>query len=116
MLIALHALALILDGAYTYARVPLGFWLEGLLALTPNPYDRIGHFMQRFVPALIARSAAPGSVRSSAPKGDPWDTQSAVFMALIGAVTALLTLSRLQDRQIERLSVSEAGVTLPGGG
>jgi len=93
VLIALHALAEILGGAYTYARVPLGFWLEGLLALTQNP-----------------------SVRSSAPKGDPWDTQSDMFMALIGAVTALLTLSRLQDRQIERLSVSEAGVTLPGGG
>ena len=55
VLIALHALAEILGGAYTYARVPLGFWLEGLLALTQNPYDRIGHFIQRFVPALIAR-------------------------------------------------------------
>jgi hypothetical protein len=39
-----------------------------------------------------------------------------MFVALIGAVTSLMTLSRLQDRQIERLSVSEAGVTLPGGG
>ena len=54
-LIVLHALVLILGGAYTYARVPLGFWLQDWLALERNPYDRIGHFMQGFVPAMIAR-------------------------------------------------------------
>lgn len=54
-LIALHALVLILGGAYTYARVPLGFWLQDLLHFERNPYDRIGHFMQGFVPALAAR-------------------------------------------------------------
>jgi putative membrane protein len=42
-------------GAYTYARVPLGFQLADLLNLTRNPYDRIGHFFQGFVPALVAR-------------------------------------------------------------
>ncbi len=54
-LIAVHALVLILGGAYTYARVPLGFWLQDALGLERNPYDRIGHFMQGFVPAMIAR-------------------------------------------------------------
>lgn len=54
-LIALHALVLIFGGAYTYARVPLGFWLQEWLGLERNPYDRIGHLMQGFVPALIAR-------------------------------------------------------------
>ena len=54
-LIAVHALVLILGGAYTYARVPLGFWLQDLLDLERNPYDRIGHFMQGFVPAMVAR-------------------------------------------------------------
>ncbi|HSA90204.1 MAG TPA: DUF2238 domain-containing protein [Burkholderiales bacterium] len=54
-LIAVHALVLILGGAYTYARVPLGFWLQEWLALERNPYDRIGHFMQGFVPAMLAR-------------------------------------------------------------
>jgi putative membrane protein len=54
-LITVHALVLILGGAYTYARVPLGFWLQDWLGLERNPYDRIGHFMQGFVPALIAR-------------------------------------------------------------
>ena len=55
VLICLHALVLILGGAYTYARVPLGFWLQDLFDLHRNPYDKIGHFMQGFVPALIAR-------------------------------------------------------------
>jgi putative membrane protein len=54
-LIALHALVLILGGAYTYAQAPLGFWLQDLFGLDRNPYDRIGHFMQGFVPTLIAR-------------------------------------------------------------
>jgi putative membrane protein len=54
-LICLHALVLIYGGAYTYARVPLGFWLQDLLGFERNPYDRIGHFMQGFVPAIIAR-------------------------------------------------------------
>lgn len=53
--IFVHALILMLGGLYTYARVPLGFWLEHLLHLQRNPYDRIGHFAQGFVPALAAR-------------------------------------------------------------
>lgn len=55
VLIGLHALVLILGGAYTYSHVPLGFWLQELLALDRNPYDKIGHFMQGLVPALLAR-------------------------------------------------------------
>ena len=55
VLIALHALVLILGGLYTYARVPLGFWMQDWLHLSRNPYDRVGHFMQGFVPALAAR-------------------------------------------------------------
>ena len=54
-LIALHALILILGGAYTYARVPLGFWAQEAFGFTRNHYDRLGHFAQGFVPALIAR-------------------------------------------------------------
>ncbi len=55
VLVAVHALVLIGGGAWTYARVPLGFWLQDLLGATRNPYDKIGHFMQGFVPALAAR-------------------------------------------------------------
>lgn len=53
--IFLHAVMLMIGGAYTYARVPIGFQLAELLGLSRNPYDRIGHFFQGFVPALAAR-------------------------------------------------------------
>ena len=54
-LILLHALVLMIGGHWSYARVPLGFWAERVLPLARNDYDRIGHFMQGFVPALITR-------------------------------------------------------------
>jgi putative membrane protein len=54
-LLFLHALILMLGGHYTYARVPLGFWLRDLLGLARNHYDRLGHFAQGFVPAILAR-------------------------------------------------------------
>ncbi len=54
-LIALHGLILMLGAAYTYARVPLGFTLQEVFALSRNPYDKIGHFAQGFVPAIVAR-------------------------------------------------------------
>ena len=50
-----HALVLMLGGYYTYARVPLGFWIAKQLGATRNPYDKIGHFFQGLVPAIIAR-------------------------------------------------------------
>src|SRR5713101_1598893 len=54
-LLAVHALVLIVGGHYTYARVPLGFWVEHTLGLARNDYDRLGHFAQGFVPAILAR-------------------------------------------------------------
>ncbi len=53
--IGLHALVLIIGGTYSYARVPFGFELQSWLGLSRNPYDKIGHFTQGFVPALVAR-------------------------------------------------------------
>lgn len=55
VLMLLHAVVLMVGGAYTYARVPLGFALEHAFGLARNPYDRIGHWMQGAVPALVAR-------------------------------------------------------------
>lgn len=142
VLISLHALVLILGGAYTYAHVPLGFWMQDLLDLHRNPYDKIGHFMQGFVPALITReifvrgryvsgsrmtvflcvcvamtisacyeliewgtalALGQGADEFLGLQGDPWDTQSDMFMALVGSVTALLSLARIHDRQIKIL-------------
>jgi putative membrane protein len=54
-LILFHAIILFVGGHYTYAEVPFGYWLKDLLELGRNPYDRIGHFAQGFVPAILAR-------------------------------------------------------------
>ena len=141
-LVCAHALVLIYGGAYTYARVPLGFWLQEALGFERNPYDRIGHFMQGFVPAMLAREIlirgrfvigramlafvcvcialafsafyeliewwaalllGQGADEFLGTQGDPWDTQADMFLALLGASTALFLLSRLHDRQIGRL-------------
>lgn len=141
-LIALHGLILMLGGAYTYARTPLGFWLQDWLQLERNPYDRIGHLAQGFVPAIVARELllrifrlkndkllgflvvciclaisagyelvewaaalimGEGADEFLGTQGDQWDTQSDMFMALIGALAALL-LSRWHDRQMAHVS------------
>ena len=141
-LIFVHALILILGGAYTYARVPLGFWLQDLFELGRNPYDKIGHFAQGFVPAIAAReillrgafvrgramlgflvicvvlaisasyeliewaaalALGQGADEFLGTQGDPWDTQSDMFLALIGGTSALLFLSWPHDRQLARL-------------
>jgi putative membrane protein len=54
-LLFFHALVLIQGGTYTYAEAPLGFWLKDLFDFARNPWDRIGHFMQGFEPAILAR-------------------------------------------------------------
>ena len=143
VLIALHALILIAGGAYTYARVPLGFWMQDLLHLSRNPYDKLGHFAQGFVPALIAREVflrrrivssrawavglavavalaisalyelvewgaalalGQGADAFLGTQGDIWDTQSDMGMALVGALLAMLCLSRVHDRQLAALA------------
>jgi putative membrane protein len=55
VLVAVHAAILCVGGKYTYAEVPAGFWVKDLLGLARNPYDRLGHLFQGFVPALLAR-------------------------------------------------------------
>jgi putative membrane protein len=54
-LIFVHALVLMLGGHYTYAEVPLGFWMERAFGFARNHYDRLGHFTQGFVPAIVVR-------------------------------------------------------------
>jgi putative membrane protein len=54
-LIFLHALILMVGGHYTYAEVPLGYWIQDLFGFARNHYDRLGHFAQGFVPAILAR-------------------------------------------------------------
>lgn len=54
-LIGFHCLVLILGSHYTYARVPIGFWVQDLFDFSRNHYDRFGHLMQGFVPAIAVR-------------------------------------------------------------
>ncbi|WP_426165483.1 DUF2238 domain-containing protein [Pseudoduganella sp. R-31] len=139
VLIAVHCVILMVGGAYTYARVPFGFDLQHWFGLSRNPYDKIGHFAQGFVPVMVAReillrgrhlpagkmlafivlsivlaisatyeliewgaavALGQGADEFLGTQGDPWDTQSDMFMALIGGIAALLTLTRLHDRQL----------------
>jgi putative membrane protein len=55
VLACLHGLILIVGGHYTYAEVPVGFWVQDLFGFSRNHYDRLGHFAQGFVPAILAR-------------------------------------------------------------
>ena len=68
-LLAFHALVLALGGHYTYARVPLGDWVRDAFALDRNPYDRFGHLMQGFVPAILVRELLS---RTSPLRGSRW--------------------------------------------
>ena len=79
ILIALHAIILMVGGAYTYAQVPLGFWVRDLFHLARNPYDRLGHFAQGFVPALVARELF---VRLRIVRPGVWTAILAVTVAL----------------------------------
>ena len=142
--ILIHVLVLVLGGAYSYARVPLGFTLQDWLHLSRNPYDKIGHFAQGFVPALIAREilirkqiingkkmlafivtcivlaisasyeliewAAALALKQGAEEflgtqGDMWDTQSDMFLALIGAIVALIGFTKIHDKQIQKIQL-----------
>jgi putative membrane protein len=68
-LIAFHAVILCAGGHWTYARVPAGDWVQQALDLARNPYDRLGHLVQGFVPAIAAREIL---VRTSPLRGSRW--------------------------------------------
>ncbi|MFE3034953.1 DUF2238 domain-containing protein [Streptomyces canus] len=68
-LLAVHALVLIVGGHYTYAQVPLGDWVRDTFGLDRNPYDRLGHLMQGFVPAVLVRELLS---RTSPLRGSRW--------------------------------------------
>ena len=68
-LVAVHAAILIVGGYYTYAEVPIGFWVQDALDLSRNHYDRLGHFAQGFVPAIVAREVL---LRTSPLRAGKW--------------------------------------------
>jgi putative membrane protein len=142
LLILIHAVILMVGGHYTYAEVPMFNWLRDEFDLSRNYYDRVGHFAQGFVPAMVARevlirnqvvssrrwlffivcciclsisacyefvewwvAVASGTDADSflATQGDIWDTQWDMFIALIGAITAQLSLSKIHDISMHKL-------------
>ena len=147
-LILIHCVVLMVGGHYTYAEVPLFDSLRPLFGWERNNYDKLGHFLQGFVPAIIAREilirkavlastawrtlfilsvclafsafyellewavaivAGGSSEAFLATQGYEWDTQSDMAMALVGAIVALATLSRVHDRQLARLVQGTSG-------
>lgn len=138
-LIALHGIVLMVGGHYTYAEVPLFHWIKEILGQSRNNYDKVGHFMQGFVPAMIMRElfvrynviskkswrnflivfstlgisavyellewwvaefSGEGADAFLGTQGYTWDTQSDMFLAGVGAVSALVLLSKWHDRQL----------------
>jgi putative membrane protein len=78
-LIFVHALILMLGGHYTYAEVPLGDWVADALGLARNPYDRLGHLAQGFVPAIVIREIL---IRRSPLRPGKWLTFLVVCVCL----------------------------------
>ncbi len=141
--IFIHALILIRGGHYTYAEEPIFNWLRDTFAMKRNYYDRLGHFAQGFVPALVAREiiSRTSPVKKNGwlffltfcvcmtitslyellewqtavwtgtaadaflgTQGDVWDTQWDMALCLLGALTALITLSRFHSKKIAELT------------
>ena len=139
VLILIHCVILMVGGHYTYAEVPIGDWFRDVFDGTRNNYDKLGHFAQGFVPAIIARELViRKNVFNSArwrdffivsfclgfsafyeliewwvallsdeaadsflgTQGYVWDTQSDMGLALLGAVLALVVLSKIHDGQL----------------
>ncbi len=138
-LILIHCVILMIGGHYTYAEVPLFDWIRDALQQERNNYDKVGHFVQGFVPAIIAREIVIRKSIISLPgwrsffiicfclafsafyeliewlvalltgedaeaflgtQGFVWDTQTDMALALLGALLALMFLSKVHDRQL----------------
>ena len=146
-LILIHSIVLMIGAHYTYAEVPLFDWLKVALELERNNYDKLGHFAQGFIPAIIAREilirnqvvasrnwlnfliiciclaiaafyeliewfvallSEEAAESFLGTQGYIWDTQSDMAYALVGAISAIITLSRLHDRQISEVTARRA--------
>ena len=144
ILILIHSIILMVGGHYTYAEVPLFDWIRDALHQSRNNFDKLGHFAQGFVPAMIAREilirenvlkrgawlnfivvciclaisafyeltewwvalfSGDSATAFLGTQGYVWDTQSDMMFALIGAIVALVSLSRLHDTQIHELLI-----------
>jgi len=144
--ILIHSLILFVGGHYTYALVPLFDWIKEVFHQTRNNYDKVGHFAQGFIPAMITReifirlqivkrgkwlsfltlsvcvaisafyellewfvaiTSGDSSDSFLGTQGYVWDTQSDMLYATIGAICMLLFLSKVQDKEINKIKLNE---------
>ncbi|AUD59219.1 DUF2238 domain-containing protein [Shewanella sp. PP-He15 brown] len=144
VLVLAHCCVLFVGAHYTYAEVPLFDTIAHWMGSERNNYDKLGHFAQGFIPAMLAReimlrnqavkpgawcaflvtcfvlafsafyeliewwvavATGEGAEAFLGTQGYVWDTQSDMLMALIGAIVALVLLSRFQDKQIAALKL-----------
>jgi putative membrane protein len=90
-LMLVHAAVLAIGGHYTYAEMPLFHWIRDAFHLARNHYDRVGHFMQGFVPALISREIL---IRRGVVKRGAWLNVIVVCVCL--AISAVYELCEWQ--------------------
>jgi putative membrane protein len=104
VLLFVHAVILVVGGHYTYARVPLGFWMQDAFGFARNHYDRIGHFAQGFVPAILAREIL---LRLRVVRGRGW-----LFTIVVSICLAFSALYELLEWSVAELSGTAADAFL----
>lgn len=141
--ILIHIIILFIGAHYSYAKVPLFDWIKETFEQSRNNYDKVGHFAQGFIPAMIAREllirldvikkrswipflvvciclaisafyeliewwvavlSSDGADDFLGMQGYEWDTQSDMLCAMIGAICMLLFFSKLQNKQIAKMT------------
>jgi putative membrane protein len=141
--ILIHSYILFIGGHYTYAEVPLFDWIKEVFDLSRNNYDKVGHFAQGFIPAMIVREifvrnnivtnkkwlnfivvciclsfsavyeflewwvalfSGENAEAFLGTQGYVWDTQSDMFYATVGAISMLVLLAKIQDKNISKLN------------
>ena len=104
ILLTIHAIILMIGGHYTYAQVPLGFWLERVFGFGRNHFDRIGHFAQGFVPAIIAREIL---IRRGVVRGRGW-----LFFIVVSICLAFSALYELFEWRVSVMTGSKGDAFL----
>lgn len=104
VLLFIHALILIVGGHYTYAQVPLGFWMQRAFGFARNHYDRIGHFAQGFVPAMVAREIL---IRFKVVRGRGW-----LFFIVVAICLAISSAYELLEWIVAVMSGSKGDAFL----
>ncbi|TAJ09168.1 DUF2238 domain-containing protein [Marinilabiliaceae bacterium JC017] len=145
-LILIHSWILMIGGHYTYAEVPFFDWIKDIFDQSRNNYDKIGHFAQGFIPAMIIREVlirqkvvfsrrwlnfivvsicmaisvsyefiewfvaeltGESSESFLGTQGYVWDTQSDMLFATIGAIIALISLSKSHEKMLAKMAAAD---------